>query len=438
MMHPLVVVGTGAAGMLASIFAGNGGVPVLALETRRAPGAKIRVSGGGRCNVLPSVMTLDDYATSGSIKAMRNVLMSWPLAAVQQFFQHDLGVALKIESTGKMFPVSDRSKDVVDALLAAMYSAKVTLRGDARVTSLVRDSDGFTLTLEGGESIRAARVVLSGGGLSMPKTGSDGGTWAMARKLGHTVLPTYPALVPLLTDDQRWHELAGLSLTKIVVEAHVRALGSSPASAPSPAHVRAPNAPAAGAHTAFKSISRHTDDFLFTHSGFSGPSILDVSRHFTQPQPADQLTANWAPEVDWEAMLVSPQKRSVATLVREHMPRRLADTLLTAAEIPLEQTTSDFSRDARKRLVTLLTQCPLTVTGSEGYKTAEVTAGGIPLDEVSLKTLESRKVPGLYICGEMLDVKGRIGGFNFLWAWVTGRRVGLAVSAPDVLNPAAA
>ncbi len=178
------------------------------------------------------------------------------------------------------------------------------------------------------------------------------------------------------------------------------------------------------------------DDFLFTHTGFSGPSVLDVSRHFTQPAPADLLAANWAPGVDWETTLTGPQKRSVATLVREHLPRRLADTLLGVAAIPLEQTTSDLSREARKRLVATLTQCPLGVTGSEGYKTAEVTAGGIPLDEVNLKTLESRKIPGLYICGEMLDVKGRIGGFNFLWAWVTGRRVGLAQgSRPTFSRP---
>ncbi|HSI03662.1 MAG TPA: NAD(P)/FAD-dependent oxidoreductase, partial [Myxococcota bacterium] len=155
MIHPVVIIGSGAAGMLAAIFAGNAGVPVLLLETRRAPGAKIRVSGGGRCNVLPSVMTLADYHTGGSPNAMRNVLMSWPLEEVKRFFTTDLGIALKVEETGKMFPVSDRSKDVVDALLAAMSRARVTLRGEARVVSLVRDSDSFLLTLEGGETLRA-------------------------------------------------------------------------------------------------------------------------------------------------------------------------------------------------------------------------------------------------------------------------------------------
>ncbi|MEZ0314944.1 MAG: NAD(P)/FAD-dependent oxidoreductase [Myxococcota bacterium] len=410
MIHPVVIIGSGAAGMLAAIFAGNAGVPVLLLETRRAPGAKIRVSGGGRCNVLPSVMTLADYHTGGSPNAMRNVLMSWPLEEVKRFFTTDLGIALKVEETGKMFPVSDRSKDVVDALLAAMSRARVTLRGEARVVSLVRDSDSFLLTLEGGETLRAARVVLSGGGLSMPRTGSDGGTWGMAKKLGHTVLPTYAALVPLLTDEHRWHELAGLSLN---LELDVRTAGG-------------------------KSITKRREDFLFTHTGFSGPATLDVSRHFTQPDPAGQLLADWAPDLDWERLLTTPQKRAVVTLVREHLPRRLADMLFERCDIPLERMMSDLSRDERKRLAGELTSCSLVVTGSEGYRTAEVTAGGIPLDELSLKTLESRIAPGLFVCGEMLDVTGRIGGFNFLWAWVTGRRVGLTLGASGVLSPSAA
>lgn len=409
MTHPVVIIGCGAAGMLAAIFASNAGVPVVVLETRRTPGAKIRVSGGGRCNVLPSVMNISDYHTSGSTNAMRNVLMSWPLEQVKQFFVGDLGIPLKVEATGKMFPVSDDSKDVVDALLAAMSRAKVTLRGDTRVTGLVRDSDGFTITLHTGEVMQASRVVLSGGGLSMPRTGSDGGTWAMAKKLGHSVLPTYAALVPLLTNERRWHELSGLSLS---IDLDVRQQG--------------------------KSLFKRREDFLFTHTGFSGPSVLDVSRFFTQPGPADTLAASWAPDVPWEQLLTQPQKRAAATLVREHLPRRLADTLFERAQVPLERNMSELSRDERKRLLVELTACNLAITGNEGYKTAEVTAGGIPLEEMNLKTLESRLVPGLSICGEMLDVKGRIGGFNFLWAWVTGRRVGLSLGASAVLSPPAA
>lgn len=377
------------------MFAGAAGVPVLALETRRQPGAKIRVSGGGRCNVLPSRMTIDDYSTHGSANAMRNILMSWPLAEVQRFFTQDLGLALKTEETGKMFPVSDDSREVVDALLAALSRSKVTIRGEARVTSL---RTGFEITLDGGEVIEAERVLLSGGGLSMPRTGSDGGTWGMARKLGHSVLPTYPALVPLLTAEADWHALSGLSLP-VTLSARVDG----------------------------KTTGSTTDDFLFTHTGFSGPSALDISRHFTAPGSRATLHASWSNH-DWEHLLTRPDKRNVANVVRDHVPRRLADVLLGRAGLPLERTTSELSRDERKRLVEVLTACALTVTGSEGYKTAEVTAGGIPLDELSTKTLESKRVPGLYVAGEMLDVKGRIGGFNFLWAWVTGRKVGLAIA----------
>jgi predicted Rossmann fold flavoprotein len=173
-------------------------------------------------------------------------------------------------------------------------------------------------------------------------------------------------------------------------------------------------------------------DFLFTHSGFSGPAALDISRHFAAPAVSDTtLLARWGgiPTEIWETALGRDGPRPVAPLVREHLPRRLAALLLERAGIDEVQRRSTLTRDKRLRLLSLLTGCPLAVSGNEGYRTAEVTAGGIPLEEAHTRSLESRRVPGLYLCGEVLDATGKLGGYNFLWAWVSGRRVGLSVPA---------
>jgi hypothetical protein len=398
----VVVVGAGAAGVTAAIFAARAGRRVLVLETRPQPGAKIRVSGGGRCNVLPSRAAPEDFSTSGSPHAMRNILRSWPLDDVRAFFERDLGVALKVEETGKVFPVSDDAREVVGALLAAATRAGVELRGGTRVTALRRERDapGFRIeTAEGGE-LRARRVILATGGLSLPKTGSDGAGLAMARRLGHSVVPTHPALVPLLTGDARWRDLAG-----VAAEARLTAVRDG------------------------RVLEERAGSLLVTHRGFTGPAVLDVSRHFTEPGEAGtRLLVQWGggEPGDWEAALRAGGRGSVGAVVRERVPRRLASLLVGDAGVDPERRVSELPRGERARLVETLERFPLPVSGDEGYRTAEVTAGGVPLDEVVTGTLESRIVTGLGLCGEMLDVVGRLGGYNFLWAWVSGRRAGEA------------
>ncbi|MGQ0721597.1 MAG: NAD(P)/FAD-dependent oxidoreductase, partial [Candidatus Eiseniibacteriota bacterium] len=215
-IRPAVVVGAGAAGLTAAIFAGRAGVPVLVLETRPSPGAKIRISGGGRCNVLPSRVDLSDFHTSGSRNTLRNILLSWPLADVRAFFERDLGVPLKDEPTGKVFPRSDDARDVVAALLREAARSGAEIQGGFRVASARRvESEGaarFILAADDGREVHARRVVLATGGLSLPKTGSDGGGLRMAERFGHRIAPTYPALVPLLGGDPALRELAGVSV----------------------------------------------------------------------------------------------------------------------------------------------------------------------------------------------------------------------------------
>ena len=403
--EPLVVVGAGAAGLLAAIFAARAGASVRLLETRPKPGAKIRVSGGGRCNVLPSVVAVDDFHTEGSRNAMRNVLFSWPLAQVRAFFEDELGIALKVEDTGKVFPVSDDSREVVAALLGECERAGVRLEGGACVESIAfpsTEGEPFELALVGGSRLLAKRVVLATGGLSLPKTGSDGAGFEFASAAGHELLPRYPALVPLHAGDPRWGELAGISL---------------------PATLRAVRGERVEAE--------YTGDLLFTHKGFSGPVALDVSHRLTAPWgEGATLRAQWlgAGAPDWDEHLRAGSTRPVERLLRDHLPRRLAVTLMDLAEVPLERTANQLTRDERRRLVGALLDCPLEIVGDDGYRTAEVTGGGVELGELVTKTLESRRVPGLYFAGEVIDVTGRIGGFNFLWAWVSGRKVGEAAA----------
>jgi predicted Rossmann fold flavoprotein len=401
---PVAIVGAGAAGLLAAIFVGRAGVPVLLLETRPRPGAKIRMSGGGRCNVLPSQVRLNDYHTSGSRNSLRNILTSWPLDEVRAFFTHELGIPLKRESTGKLFPVDDDPRRVLTALLQACAEAGATLWGEARVGEVVRDSGGgqpgFLLRLPEERSIRCRRLILATGGLSLPRTGSDGAGLSFARRLGHGPLPSYPALVPLLAGDPRWKTLAGVTLTATLSAV----LGQ-------------------------KVLEEQTGGFLFTHRGFSGPVVLDLSHHLTRSGGEGvELLARWGGQEapDWDTLLQEGRGRRLGALLARHLPRRLGGLLLELARLTPEHRVGELTRPARLALVELLVRCPLPVQGSEGYRTAEVTGGGIPLAEISPRTLESRLVPGLYFAGEMLDATGRIGGYNFLWAWVTGRRAGAA------------
>jgi hypothetical protein len=406
-LHPVVVIGAGAAGLLAALFAGRGGARVLLCETRPKPGAKIRVSGGGRCNVLPSQSSLDDFHTSGSRNALRNVFASWPLEKVREFFEVELRIPLKVEETGKVFPVSDDPSEILGALLDACAAAGVELRAGERIHALRRlegaaDGARFELEFEGGSRVRARCVVLATGGLSLPKTGSDGFGFEVARSLGLRVHDTYPALAPLISSDAKWGELAGVSL-----RVELRALRGD------------------------KELDRAAGDFLFTHRGFSGPVALDMSRHVTAPGQSDvKLVAAWLglDSAEWEKRLTIGGVRSVSTALRELLPRRLVTRLLELAAAPAERKLAELTREERRRLVRVLGACPLEVCDNEGYRTAEVTAGGVALDEVSTKTLEARNVPGLFFAGEVLDVVGRIGGYNFLWAWVSGRKAGTAAA----------
>jgi predicted Rossmann fold flavoprotein len=405
----VLVIGAGAAGLFAATWAGRAApaagrrLSLVAVDGARKLGAKILVAGGGRCNVTHWQVSEGDYA-GGTPPAIRKVLRRFSVADTVAFFR-DAGVELKREDTGKLFPVSDSARTILEALVREAEAAGAVLVHPARVTELAGTTDGFHVTTTAG-SIVARRVVLCTGGKSLPKSGSDGGGLDLARGLGHSLTsPIVPALVPLVLPAGHWITmLSGLTL---------------------PAEVMLLSATG-------RRLVAFTGSTLCTHVGLSGPSILDISRHWLiakAEDPAVRLTINWLPgrtaeEID--RRLVAASSRGVVATLRECLPDRLVRTLCEQAGAP---PAGDIPRDARRKLVQSLVATPLEIIGDRGFTAAEATAGGVPLAEVRLDTMESRICPGLFFAGEVLDVDGRIGGFNFQWAWSSGFVAGHGVVA---------
>ena len=435
----IAVVGCGAAGLFAAIWAArtlrgagpsdglatSDAAPVVGLDGASSLGAKILVAGGGRCNVTHHAVDEFQYAGS-SRNAIRNVLRRFDVPEVVRFFE-ERGVVLKREETGKLFPTSDDARTILDALLDAARDAGVLLRHPARVRAITRGDGFFAIDIEGDSSpLLARRVILCTGGRSLPKTGSDGAGYELARALGHTITPNiFPALVPLTLP--RGHFLTALS--GITVDATLVLRGSGG-----------------------RVLKEFTNSTLLTHVGLSGPSVLDMSRYFTAAtlgvdaeagrsiEPGASLAINWSPGQTIEAidgaLREAPRRGDGAMLVARWMqtwrqpglPERLARALCEQVGVGPAATMATLSREHRRALATILTAMPLPITGDRGYLFAEATAGGVPLDQLHLRTLESRVCHGLHVCGEVCDVDGRVGGFNFQWAWASGYVAGIGAA----------
>ena len=396
-MFDVLIVGAGAAGLATGVFAArrDRGVSVLVLDGARRLGAKILVSGGGRCNVTNREVTASDYH-GGDRRVVAAVLQAFPADATARFF-HDLGVPLHEEECGKLFPDSNRARTVLDALLSETARLGVTVLTGRRVTAIRATRDGFVVSA-GAETLHAGRVVLATGGRSLPKTGSDGAGLSLAASLGHTIVPTTPALAPLAVEGAFHKALAGVSHpARLAVASGGRPVGAAVGS------------------------------LLWTHFGVSGPAALDVSRHWhraaLESQPVT-TSISFAPGLDAPAVdrrvLEAAAARPGATLrasLSAWLPAAVAESLLDALGLDAWQRLGQLPRGERQRLARALVDWELRVTGSRGYNYAEATAGGVALEEIHRGTMASRRCPGLYLVGEMLDVDGRLGGFNFQWAW---------------------
>ncbi|MDG5767119.1 aminoacetone oxidase family FAD-binding enzyme [Balneolales bacterium ANBcel1] len=420
-----IVIGAGAAGLTAAIFAAAGGKSVVLLERTPQAGRKILMSGGTRCNVLPVRASIDDFVTDSSRNRLRNIFKSWSVDRCRRWFEDEIGLELECEaSSNKWFPKSNSARDVRDRLLRHAESIGVRVCYRASVASMQRQNQLWTIKTTNGEQFQAPVVIMAAGGKSIPSTGTDGTGYTIAEALGHTLIPPYPALTPLTGPHPG---SAAKTSTKRDKRARSRPANDSAhslAGVSLDVQLDAWNPK----HQPFKT-SR--SGFLFTHQGYSGPSVLDLSHVVVKAlqagSPGDDdasLRVNWTGKSAgwWQSQLEG--NLETTALLRRHLPRRLADNLL--ADIGLAgRKTAELSGKDRNRLVGSLTSCRLTPTGHSGFEKAEVTGGGVSLDDINPATMESRIAPGLYLCGEILDVFGRIGGFNFYWAWVTGRLAGM-------------
>lgn len=405
----IAIIGGGAAGLATAIFAARHrpGQRIAILDGARKLGAKLLVSGGGRCNVT-NVAVGPEHFFGGSPHIIKRVLKAYPADRAVQFFR-DLGVKLHEEEHGKLFPDTNDAHTVLNALLAEAARLNIQLLTDHRV-STIRQSDGFTIDSTAG-TVAARIVVLATGGQSLPKTGSDGLGYTLAQSLGHSIIPTTPALAPLILEPAFFH--AALSGMSQDVELSIRSAGQPPVQIAGP--------------------------ILWTHFGISGPAAMNASRCWHRARLEQRgviVYTNFLPGETQESLdrrlidLAAAQPRThlhkaLAALLPARFAAAFLEMLLPPGAIQMAQ----LPRDDRRRLASALTRFGLPIIDSRGYNFAEATAGGVPLTEIDSATMQSRKTPGLYLVGEILDVDGRIGGFNFQWAWSTGFVAGRALAA---------
>ncbi|HWF60562.1 MAG TPA: NAD(P)/FAD-dependent oxidoreductase [Nitrospira sp.] len=400
----VAVVGAGAAGLTGAIVAaetlakdGNPGC-VLLLDVAKQIGAKILVSGGGRCNVTHEVITPKDFF--GNRNIIRNILAAFSVERTIAWFT-SLGVDLKREPTGKLFPVTDDARTVLTALLSRARHTGAIIRPGHRVTEIATSRAGFLVRHSHGTT-QASRVMLATGGQSLPRTGSDGFGYRLACGLGHRVTPTVPALVPLVLDHSMFHAtLSGLSHD---VELTSVADG--------------------------REVDRRTGSLLWTHFGISGPVVMDASRFWTLATNRGaqvDLYGNFVPSRTAEelkewfvAQAAEHPRRSLTRTLSMLVSDRFAESLCLHCSCDPQELTAQVVRRDRERLLSTLMRFRFPIERDRGWNFAEVTTGGVPLEEINYRTMESKLVSGLYLIGEMLDCDGRIGGFNFQWAWATG------------------
>ena len=353
-------------------------------------------------------MTEKDF-WGGRRTVVRRILRGFSVDETVTFFR-EIGIPLHEESGGKLFPDSNRARDVLNALLDEAKGRGVTMIAGARVTDVARRDEQTLRVITKDVDLLARHVVLATGGRSLPKSGSDGVGFDIAKRLGHTVVPTTPALVPLLLENETaaMHRV----LSGVAHEAELTLWTDDAVEI------------------------RLTGSILWTHFGISGPLALNMSRHWIR-DPGSSLTLSFCPgetfddlERWWTSRARAHPQTSVATQLSIRLPASVAGRLLERAGIDVATTLAHFAREDRRRLSHALVKFPLAVTGDRGYNYAEVTAGGVSLDEIDPATMASRVCPGLSLVGEILDVDGRIGGFNFQWAWSTGFVAGRALARP--------
>lgn len=386
--HDVVILGGGAAGLMCAIEAGKRGRRVLVVERSEKVGKKILISGGGRCNFTNLRVTPENFL-SANPHFCKSALARYSQADFIALVERH-GIAYHEKELGQLF-CDQSAKLIVKMLVDECRTTGVRIETDCAVSAAERNTGGFSLQSNRGE-IRATSLVIATGGLSVPKMGATAFGYELARQFGHSIEPTRAGLVPLTfgpDDLVRYRDLSGVSLPVLI-------------------------------HCKRQSFA---NAMLFTHRGISGPAVLQISSYWS---PGDELSINFLPLTDpseWlKARQSSRPESELKTVLGEFLPKRLAQRL---CDIDLGSRL--LRQYATRELVAVcerLQAWPMNPAGTEGYRTAEVTVGGVSTDELSSSTMESKKVPGLYFIGEVVDVTGHLGGFNFQWAWSSGWAAG--------------
>ncbi|CUJ19905.1 NAD(P)/FAD-dependent oxidoreductase [Cognatishimia activa] len=389
-----IILGAGAAGMMCAIHAGP---DTLVLDHAKNPGEKIRIAGGGRCNFTNIYASPENFLSENPhfCKSALSRYTQWDFIELVQ--KH--GIPYHEKTLGQLF-CDNSSKDIIQMLLAEMRDAGAELRLKTSIQSVSKTDAGFAVETERDgkrETLHCRNLVIATGGKSIPKMGATGLAYDIAQQFGLNVLETRAGLVPFTFPDGRFKPLSGV--------AHpVRATAN---------------------HTSFD------EALLFTHRGLSGPSMLQISSYWRESQP---IAVNFFPEKDiFEALKArrkSDGRKNIATVLGYELPAKLADHF--ASELKLTGNLADQSDAQLRALSDALTNWQVTPAGTEGYRTAEVTLGGIDTDALSSKTMEAKTVPGLYAIGEAVDVTGWLGGYNFQWAWSSGFAAGTAIRAKSL------
>ncbi len=391
MEFDVLVIGGGAAGLMCALTAGRRGRRVLVVETANRCGKKILMSGGGRCNFTNTGTTAANFISANPHFCKSALARYTPWQFIEMVERH--GIAYHEKELGQLF-CDVSSRQIVKMLVDECMAAGVQIRTDCGVDKVERGADGFHVQTAQGR-FHAASLVVASGGLSIPSMGASGFGYELARQFGHALLPTRAGLVPLTLSGRHQERFDALSGVALPVEARCNDM-------------------------AFR------NSMLITHRGVSGPAILQISSYW---QPGDELRLDLLPGQDAEAWLRAMKaERGAAelrTVLSEVLPRRLAVRLCEhwLPDRPVRQLDERQLRET----AALLADFPLVASGTEGYRTAEVTLGGVDTRKVSSSTFESQLVPGLFFIGEVLDVTGWLGGYNFQWAWASGHAAGSAV-----------
>ncbi len=409
MKYDVVIIGGGPAGLMAAGRAGELGARVILLEKNINLGTKLLITGNGRCNItnksLDKNSLIDKFGRNG--KFLLSSFSRFGTSETIEFFEK-IGVVLKVEENGKIFPKSDRSKDVLNALIAYNDKFNVCVRSNSKVKEVVRREKKIEKAiLENGEEISGNNFVICTGGVSYPATGSTGDGYKWLKKLGHTIIEPLPSLTPIIIRESFIKELEGLSLKDVEINVYKNN----------------------------KKIDSKLGDLMFTSDGLSGPATIDLSRKIGKELPEKiNIKIDFVPKLNFieldkkiQECFNAASHKILKNSLDNFLPRRIFSIIAKLSKVDSDKKVNLISREERKRIVHLIKEFDLEVQKLAGFDKAVITSGGVKLSEVDPKTMRSKIVENLYLAGEILDLDGPTGGYNLQVCWSTGFAAGEAV-----------